>query len=302
MQLNAYGKITLSLKVIGKRSDGYHEVEQIMAPILLCDTLEIRKTDKDIAFDCNIPELITNDNLCYLAAKKMLDMFQISSGLEITLHKRIPIKAGLGGGSADGAAVLRAINYLYDLNLSREDLIKIGIQLGADVPFCLCSELSFISGIGERIKPIDTPLDYYVLIIKPKEGISTKLCFDVLDANWAVKRSRYLNNEMKPDINENLVNLQLCNDLEAPAISILSEISNIKMQLKSIGFDHVMMSGSGSCVIGISNNINLIQYGEKLMKSKYPFVAITSAVKRISDIDSKYAELLQYEEKAHLCI
>lgn len=297
MHINAYGKITLKLRVTGKRENGYHEIEQIMAPILLYDILEISKTEKDIIFYCDKPDLIPKDNLCYKVAKKLRDEFHISSGIKMNLYKHIPSEAGLGGGSADCATVLRAINYLYDLKLSKLDMLKIGIQLGADVPYCLYSELSYVSGIGEHIITLNNFLDCNVLIVKPEKGVSTKKCFELFDeecsgiSNWQLYGSWREGQEVRQK------ELTLQNDLERLAIKLVKEIDMIKRELKEIGFKYVMMSGSGSCVFGISNDIHKIRNGERIMKSKYPFVYVTRAVRRVSDFDKNHLELLKYEEK-----
>lgn len=297
MYINAYGKITLELKVIGRRKNGYHELEQIMAPILLCDLLEISKTERNISFYCDVPGLMSENNLCYKAAQMLKDEFNISSGININLYKRIPPKAGLGGGSADCAAVLRAINYLYNLKLSTSEMSQIGIQLGADVPYCLYSELSCVSGIGEHITTINHRLNYDVLIVKPDRGISTQQSFNLLDEECSETFSRHAYDGWVYGQEFGLENLIWINDLEKPAIRLVKEIGLIKCELKEIGFEYVLMSGSGSCVFGISNNKQLIKRGVRIMKRKYPFVCITRVVERVSDFDKKYEELLQYERK-----
>ncbi len=192
MKVRAHAKINLGLNVVGKREDGYHELEMVMMPISLHDLIYVNRMDKEeIQITSNSKSIPTNEsNIMYKAAVLMKERYHLPGGMLIHIYKHIPIQAGLAGGSADGAAVLRAINDMYKLHLSKETLANIGAELGADIPFCIYEKPAFVEGIGEKLTFIEQHFDdVYILLVKPRRGVSTKKSFGRLQ----------LENEIHPD-------------------------------------------------------------------------------------------------------
>ena len=261
MRLRALAKINLGLDILRKREDGYHEVKMIMQTIGLHDDLEIRKTKTPgIQVKTNLYYLPTNENnLVYKAAKLLMDEFQIQDGVSIQLKKRIPVAAGMAGGSSDGAAVLWGINQMYGLGLSMQALMERGVRLGADVPYCIQRGTALAEGIGEKLSVLPPMPKCTILIAKPGISVSTKFVYENLHAND-------LKPEQHPDIDaileglrhqdiremaEGLICSRMGNVLETvtiPAYPVINEIKRTMMDNGAIGS---MMSGSGPTVFGI---------------------------------------------------
>ena len=174
--INAPAKINIGLDVIRRREDGYHEVKMIMQSIRLFDRLTLTKTkNRGIHLTTNLRFLPSNkDNLVYQGAKLLMDEFGIEDGLNIRLDKRIPVAAGMAGGSTDAASCMLAINQLYELGLSKRQLMKRGLRLGADIPYCILKGTALAEGIGEKLSTIPQTPDCYILIAKPGTHVSTK--------------------------------------------------------------------------------------------------------------------------------
>ena len=256
IQLKALAKINLGLDVLRRREDGYHEVKMIMQTIGLHDDLEIRKTKTPgIQVKTNLYYLPTNENnLVYKAAKLLMDEFQIRDGVSIQLKKRIPVAAGMAGGSSDGAAVLWGINQMYGLGLSMQALMERGVRLGADVPYCIQRGTALAEGIGEKLSVLPSMPKCTILIAKPGISVSTKFVYENLHAND-------LKPEQHPDVDSMIEAMRqkdlglLCsrmgNVLETvtiPAYPVINEIKRTMMDNGAIGS---MMSGSGPTVFGI---------------------------------------------------
>ena len=256
IQLKALAKINLGLDVLRRREDGYHEVKMIMQTIGLHDDLEIRKTKTPgIQVKTNLYYLPTNENnLVYKAAKLLMDEFQIQDGVSIQLKKRIPVAAGMAGGSSDGAAVLWGINQMYGLGLSMHALMERGVRLGADVPYCIQRGTALAEGIGEKLSVLPPMPKCTILIAKPGISVSTKFVYENLHAND-------LKPEQHPDVDSMIEAMRqkdlglLCsrmgNVLETvtiPAYPVINEIKKTMMDNGAIGS---MMSGSGPTVFGI---------------------------------------------------
>ena len=256
IQLKALAKINLGLDVLRRREDGYHEVKMIMQTIGLHDDLEIRKTKTPgIQVKTNLYYLPTNENnLVYKAAKLLMDEFQIQDGVSIQLKKRIPVAAGMAGGSSDGAAVLWGINQMYGLGLSMQALMERGVRLGADVPYCIQRGTALAEGIGEKLSVLPPMPKCTILIAKPGISVSTKFVYENLHAND-------LKPEQHPDVDSMIEAMRqkdlglLCsrmgNVLETvtiPAYPVINEIKRTMMDNGAIG---PMMSGSGPTVFGI---------------------------------------------------
>ena len=256
IQLKALAKINLVLDVLRRREDGYHEVKMIMQTIGLHDDLEIRKTKTPgIQVKTNLYYLPTNENnLVYKAAKLLMDEFQIQDGVSIQLKKRIPVAAGMAGGSSDAAAVLWGINQMYGLGLSMQALMERGVRLGADVPYCIQRGTALAEGIGEKLSVLPPMPKCTILIAKPGISVSTKFVYENLHAND-------LKPEQHPDVDSMIEAMRqkdlglLCsrmgNVLETvtiPAYPVINEIKRTMMDNGAIGS---MMSGSGPTVFGI---------------------------------------------------
>lgn len=255
IELKAYGKINLGLDVIRKRPDGYHDLDMIMQAVGVYDDIIITKTDTpgDITVKTDTMVLSNGkDNLAYMAAKMLLDEFNISQGISIEIHKRIPIAGGMAGGSADCAATLKGINQMFGLGLSREDLMERGVKLGADVPYCVLGGTAVARGIGEILTPLPTPPKCHVVIAKPPVSVSTAYVYGHIRPDEIEKR---------PDIegiisaikNGNLYTMasllyNVMEDVTAPEYPIIKDIKEVMINGGAL---NSIMSGSGPTVFGL---------------------------------------------------
>lgn len=281
MKIRAYAKVNLALDVVRKREDGYHDLEMIMAPITLHDLIYIQRIDQGIEITANTFRVPTDErNIMHQVATKLIEKYHLSGGVKIHIYKHIPTQAGLAGGSADGAAVLKAMNQLFHLHLSLEELAAIGKEVGADIPFCVYERMALVRGIGERLDFIDHHFHTYLLLVKPKKGVSTKKSFGMLDLSDAYHPDIM---SMKEAIENNdyqgVVDC-LGNTLEEPSLEIVKDIATIKQELLDLGFDGSLMSGSGSCVFGLTRNEDILEKGYQFFQNKYSFVRKTEILQR----------------------
>ena len=256
--LKSRAKINLSIDVLGKRQDGYHLVEMIMQTIELYDLIEINEKDNDqitikstsdeIPLDCN--------NLVYKAANLIKKTFNINKGVEIHIKKNIPVAAGMAGGSSNAAAVLVGLNKLWNLNLSNQQLEKIGLKLGADVPFCINGGAVLASGIGEELTPIKgLTKDVCILVCKPDLFVSTKEVYECIDSKDIDKRPNNkfliecLKNEETRQLAENMFNV--LEGVTMDKYPVIQQIKDIMTNNRALG---AMMSGSGPTVFGLYEN------------------------------------------------
>lgn len=256
IQLKALAKINLGLDVLRRREDGYHEVKMIMQTISLYDELMLKKIKKpEIQLRTNLPYLPTNENnLACQAAKLLMEEYQIPGGLLIQLEKKIPVAAGMAGGSSDAAAVLWGVNQMYHLGLSRKELMERGVRLGADVPYCILRGTALAEGIGEKLKILPPMPKCYLLIAKPGISVSTKFVYENLHVNE-------LEAKKHPDVDAMITALQqkdlallstrMGNILELVTIPTHPVINKIKQEMLKAGALGAMMSGSGPTVFGI---------------------------------------------------
>ena len=281
MKVKAYAKINLALDVIGKREDGYHELEMIMAPITLHDLIYINTIASGIEIDSNSKIMPTDErNIMYKVVALMKERYNIKKGVKIFVYKHIPTQAGLAGGSADGAAVIKAMNKLFYLNLSNEEMAALGKEVGADIPFCIYQKIALVSGVGEKLEFIHSQLNCHLLLVKPKKGVPTKKSFGMLDLTKAEHPSIL---KMKEAIEENnfpLVVESLGNTLEAPSIDMVEDIKKIKSEMLDLGFAGALMSGSGSCVFGLTLDEEILEKGYEYFKNKYNFVRKTRILQK----------------------
>ncbi|GAB6085625.1 4-(cytidine 5'-diphospho)-2-C-methyl-D-erythritol kinase [Alkaliphilus crotonatoxidans] len=254
IQLKSRAKINLSLDVLSKRPDGYHEVQMIMQQIDLFDTITItERKDNDITVRSNC-EYIPKDsgNIAYQAAQILRRQFEIQQGVDIYIEKNIPVAAGLAGGSSNAAAVLKGLNRLWRLGLTTEDMMKMGVKIGADVPFCVLGGAAYGTGIGEELTPIEGLKNLWMVIAKPAISVSTAEVYGQLNLSKMKDR---------PDTMM-LLNFIECGDVVGLAKNmknvletvteskypIIKEIKSKMMEYNALGS---MMTGSGPTVFGI---------------------------------------------------
>ncbi len=254
IHLKALAKINLGLDVIGTREDGYHLVRMIMQTIDMFDWVTIRKRDRDcISLIINLNFLPTDEhNIAYQAADLLKRDFAQIDGVELHIHKCIPVAAGMAGGSTDAAAVLYGMNQLYHLGIPMKRLMEYGLSLGADVPYCLLRGTALAEGIGENLTRLAPMPDCYILIAKPPVSVSTKLVYQSLDA---LKEPPHppIDAQIR-DLEEqdlNALAMHMGNVLEGVTVPMHPEIAQIKEMMEAQGAIAAMMSGSGPTVFGI---------------------------------------------------
>lgn len=281
--IRSYAKINLSLDITGIRDDGYHLLDMVMIPLELHDTLLVEETPRAVDNYITLDDFAVEEsefNTVSRAVGLINDKCNLETKFKIDLHKVIPMKAGLGGGSSNAAFVLKAINDYKKLNINEEDLNKMASQIGADVPFFIGCKPARCSGIGEVIKPITVKNDYFVLIIKPDKGCATKEVYRFADQihNWPHGNVDDVIKALETG-DDDLLAKSVFNVLEDSAIKIVPEIQTIKDELKQLGLEIVLMSGSGSSVYALSTNHKLIKKAFKVLEKKYNNIYLTKVIK-----------------------
>ncbi len=276
--VRALAKINLAIDVKKKREDQYHTIDMVTIPLKLHDSIEIAPISTNGSNDtylyCDDPTIICDEsNLAYKALNLMKENKRISGAFQILIHKRIPVEAGLGGGSADAAAVIRALdNYNKEKGndvLSIED--HISLQVGSDVPFCIHNKPCRVQGIGEILTPITVKDHYYVLVVKPDIGLSTKSVYEAYDL--------YDQNEIQhPNIdelilglkegNEALIEKNMINVLSYPAIKALPQIQDLLDEMKSLKLNLCGMSGTGSACFALSKDKRYLEHCLNIFERK----------------------------------
>ena len=254
--VEANAKINLTLDILGKRPDGFHEVAMVMQTIGLHDTLVMEKTERDIELSINVPWLKADEkNLAWRAAELIRQEYGLEGGVRIELTKRIPVAAGLAGGSADAAAVLKGMNDLYGLQLDEEKLCELGARLGSDIPFCIMGGTMLATGRGEVLTRLSDMPETWVVLAKPRISVSTAWAYQNYDEQGA---DRHPDNEaIKQAIargNRKAVAGLLCNVLESVTIKKYDVIAEYKQMMLDKGAMASMMSGSGPTVFGLAKN------------------------------------------------
>ncbi len=247
--LQARAKVNLTMDVLRRRPDGYHEVDLLMQSVSLCDTLTVRESD-GLSLDIEGDLPVADDNLVLRAARLLAQEAGIEPRAEVLLVKRIPVAAGLGGGSADCAMTLIALNRLWNLRLPLRTLQQIGLKLGADVPFCLQQGMARAEGVGEILTPLESPPMIPLVMVTPGGGLSTPAVFKAWSAgNYPMSRidNLALAGALKARDFARAQALS-CNDLETPAIALMPEIGALIDRFRSLGAAFVRMTGSGSTV------------------------------------------------------
>ncbi len=251
--INAPAKLNLYLDILGKRDDGYHDVEMIMQSVNLCDTISITTENHrkiNVTSNVQVSENIS-DNTAYRAAEAFFLYTNITNpGIDIRIKKRIPIYAGLAGGSTDAASVLIALNSLFSTNFSKNELATIGKTIGADVPFCIYGGTMLASGIGTTLKPLPALPECYIVIVKPDISVSTKVAYEASDAS--AHHTNYSTKTMTSALQSNNISqLASCLYNRFEEVLQLKEVHKIKNLLIKHGALNACMSGTGSAVFGI---------------------------------------------------
>lgn len=276
---NAYAKINLTLDVLGKQSTGYHEMEMIMQQIDLYDQIIIEDSEVFQMTSSSKELPLNEDNLVFKAYKQMQEISKIEKPVHIHIEKNIPIAAGLAGGSADAAATYLALNRHWKMNLSLDELIKLGVQIGADIPFCLFGKTALAQGIGEKLTRISSFKGYSILIVNPGYGVSTPKIFQNLDLQNIKKRPNTKSALESIDSgNLELLIQSMHNVLGDVTTRIHEDLIDIIDEIESNKALKAMVSGSGPTVFGIFENKDTAQIAYESMKNKYPIVIISKTI------------------------
>lgn len=279
----AHAKINLSLDVLRRKPNGYHELSMIMQEIDLKDIVTITQIDdnnKNIEITCNQSQVPTDEsNIVYNTYKLISEKFNINKSIKVHIEKNIPISAGLAGGSTDAAAVIKALNKLWNLRLDEQDLMDLGVQIGADVPFCIMGGTALSEGIGEKLTPLKSFKDKEILLAKPGVGVSTADVYKNLDIE---------NLKDRPDI-EKIMSLiekddtrglahDMKNVLESVTTKLHPQIEEIKKEMIACGALGSLMSGSGPTVFGIFDNAEDLKLCKEKLADKIETVIITKTI------------------------
>jgi 4-diphosphocytidyl-2-C-methyl-D-erythritol kinase len=261
LTLSAPAKINYLLDVLGKRADGYHDLRMIMQRVNLCDELTIAVTNtQDISVSCSSKGAPGGPkNIAWKAARALLDYAGVDAGIHISITKRIPVAAGLGGGSSDAASVLMGLNELLQLGLSDQKLMDVGCTIGADVPFFIFKKTAIAEGIGEKLTPVKKIPNCWIVLINTGIHVSTAWVYRSLQLTNRGQLNKML--EFFESI-EQLVSI-LSNDLESVTIPSFPILADIKSQLMSLGAAGSMMSGSGPTVFGIFESYDCAEHARK---------------------------------------
>ena len=274
MKIRAPAKINLSLRVIGKRADGYHELDTIMVPVSLYDEIEIRQIRRatsrcifspQVVIHCSNPQVtLGQDNIAYRAAELLIAKAKIRQPVAIRIHKNIPIGAGLGGGSSDAAAVLIGLNRMWKLGFSVRQLQRLALQLGADVPFFIRAKPARARGIGEKLQLLPKLRRRWLVLVYPGFPVATAWVY----GNLPLKLTKVSVNTSIATPLESLDKLDklLINDLERVAVRRYPEIGRVKSMLSLAGAAGVLMSGSGSSVFGVFQSKRLAEQAFRRMR------------------------------------
>lgn len=282
MIIKAFAKINLAIDVKKKDENGYHDIDMVTLPITLHDILEMEQliSRHGIFITSDDPSLICDEgNLAFKALKAMEDNFSFSKGYRIQIYKRIPMNAGLGGGSADAAGIIRAICKLYNMDAHDPKIIKVARSIGSDVPFCLLNKPARVLGTGENIIPLNSKLDYHVIIVKPHKGLSTKDVYEKYDTIPEEEKEH-------PDISalieaikigdEQKMFENMKNGLYKPASLLCPVISGILNDFKKMGFPLYSMTGSGNACFALSKDLEQIEKAKNYFTS-LNYITITAS-------------------------
>ena len=273
--LKAWAKINLGLKILNKREDGYHNIETTITTINLADYINLDKTDTQIVLESKGLDIPVQDNLCYRAAVQFKRKYGIKDGVKINLTKNIPIGGGLGGGSSDAATVLKGMRTLFNMNISDEELMKLGKEIGSDVPFFIKGKAAYVRGRGDELKFFKMPKMSYVLY-SPGYPISTKWAYEEYDKNLlTLKAQADIIIDKKED--KTRKGFVLENDFEKLVFKYHPDLLDVKVNLLTAGAFMVSLSGSGSCLFAMVDDTirkKVVKYLEGIGSQFFEVVTI----------------------------
>ena len=272
LHIRSFAKINISLNITKKREDGFHEIDSVMLPISLHDSLVVSKlkntTDNFVTVD-DFSIGTFNYNLATFSIEKLQSIYHFNDKFRILIHKVIPIQAGLGGGSSNAAYTMKAVNSMLKLGASDEELIEIGKSLGCDIPFFIKCQPSRVRGVGEVLEPITVKNNYYVLLVKPELGFSTKEVYGLSDT-MDLKVCN-IDNVIKAleEGDDELLAESMSNALQEPAIKLVPTIQTIIDDLHQYGLKMVQVTGSGSAVFALSTDKKALLKVLRDLEDKY---------------------------------
>lgn len=272
LHIRSFAKINISLNITKKREDGFHEIDSVMLPISLHDSLVVSKlknaTDNYVTVD-DFSIGSFSYNLATFAIEKLHSAYHFNDKFRVLIHKVIPIQAGLGGGSSNAACTMKAVNSMLKLGATDEELIELSKPLGCDIPFFIKCKPARVQGVGEILNPINVKNNYYVLIVKPEAGCSTKEVYALSDT--LELKTCNLDNVVKAleEGDDELLEASMYNALQEPAIKMVSQIQTIIDELKGKGLKMVQVTGSGSAIFALSTDKKLLVKVLKELENKY---------------------------------
>ena len=274
-------KINICLNVVGKQPDGYHQLDMVILPLAMHDSMLFnvlkRTEDNYVTIDDYSLGPVTY-NLATRAINKLEELKHFKERFRVSIHKVIPMQSGLGGGSSNAALTLVALNKYLKLGFTDQELIDIGKPMGADIPFFIMGKPARCRGIGEQLDFVDVKNDYYVLIVKPHDGCSTKGVYEISDTmDLPVGNVEQVIKALEEG-DDDLLAASIFNALEKPAMQLVPEIADIKQKMFDAGLKIVQMTGSGSAVFALSTNKKQLKEVAKIFEDQY-FVDITKVLK-----------------------
>lgn len=276
-ELKARAKINLTLDVLSKRPDGYHEVEMIMQTIDLADSLLFQEAREGVLVTTDHPLLAAGEsNIAYRAARLMMERSGVSKGIKIHIAKRIPVAAGMAGGSTDAAAVLLGLNKMWGLGLSLEKLAELGAQIGSDVPFCVIGGTALAKGRGEILTSLPEAPEMWLVLVKPDLEVSTAEVYKNFNPAKVGRRpdTQAAMKAIYDGDTQNLLN-NLANVLESVTLSIYPEVERVKKAMTAEGISSVLMSGSGPTVFGVAASRAVAEQKAHALGQRLPGMFIT---------------------------
>lgn len=272
LHIRSFAKINISLNITKKREDGFHEIDSVMLPISLHDSLVVSKlkntTDNFVTVD-DFSIGSFSYNLATFSIEKLQSVYHFNDKFRVLIHKVIPIQAGLGGGSSNAACTMKAVNSMLKLGATDEELIQLSKPLGCDIPFFIKCKPARVQGVGEILTPINIKNNYFVLIVKPELGCSTKEVYALSDSMEL--KTCNLDNVVKAleEGDDDLLLENMYNALQEPAIKVVPQIRTIIDELKENGLKIVQVTGSGSAVFALSTDKALLVKVLKKLENKY---------------------------------
>ena len=271
MRIEARAKINWSLDITGQRADGYHLMDMLMQPVTLSDEILIRPAEElTVTLEGNSAIPAGRENIAWKAASLLRDETRCPDGAQIHIRKRIPAQAGMGGGSADAAAVLLGLHRLWGLTLPEDELYDIGLEIGADVPFCLYGGLARVSGIGERLDPLPSARFFPLVIVQPEGGLSTGAVFRAWHAQKQIPHPATDDAALGLSMGDlTAVCQSIGNVLQPVSEAMLPEIAEAAADLERAGAAKALMTGSGSAVFGVFDTARAADRAAEALRERW---------------------------------